>query len=130
MASKASLSDAQRRVQRVVDAAMTTVIAYSAPTVPPLENLTVEGMVEELGYLNEARKKLESVEKTVKERLKSRLGGLKEVRSDNFTMKYENRARNALDQTKAKAKLEELGILPEYMSETEVPTMTFTRNDK
>jgi hypothetical protein len=130
MASKASLSDAQRRVQRVVDAAMTTVIAYSAPTVPPLENLTVEGMVEELGYLNEARKKLESVEKTVKERLKSRLGGLTEVRSDNFTMKYESRPRTALDQTKAKAFFEAQGTLADYMSSSEVPTMTFTRNDK
>lgn len=128
MASKASMTDAQRQVMRTIDAATSTVMAYTAPEVPALGNLTVEGMVEELGYLNEARKRLEGVEKIVKERLKSRLGDLKEVRSDNFTMKYEERPRVALNQGKAKAFFEEQGCLQEYMDETFVPTMTFKRN--
>jgi hypothetical protein len=128
MATSPSKTDAQRQVIRTIDAATSTVVAYTAPTVPALENLTVEGMVEELGYLNEARKKFEGVEKIVKERLKSRLGGLKEVRSDNFTMTFEDRPRVALNQSKAKAYFEEQGTLQDFMDETSVPTMTFKRN--
>jgi hypothetical protein len=128
MATSPSKTDAQRQVIRTIDAATSTVVAYTAPTVPALENLTVEGMVEELGYLNEARKRFEGVEKIVKERLKSRLGGLKEVRSDNFTMTYEDRPRVALNQGKAKAYFEEQGTLHDYMDESSVPTMTFKRN--
>jgi hypothetical protein len=128
MATSPSKTDAQRQVIRTIDAATSTVVAYTAPTVPALENLTVEGMVEELGYLNEARKKFEGVEKIVKERLKSRLGGLKEVRSDNFTMTFEDRPRVALNQSKAKAYFEEQGTLQDFMDESSVPTMTFKRN--
>jgi len=123
MASK-NLTNVQKKIQRAIDNATSTTLAYSAPEVPPLENLTVQGMVEELGYINEARKAIEKTEKTIKERLKSRLNGQTEVRSDNFQMKLENRGRTALDQTRAKEYLDSQGILPEYMVTTEVPTMT------
>lgn len=124
-----NLSEAQRKVRRNIDLAMDTVIAYAAPTVPAMGNLTQEGMVEELGRLNIARKALEKTEKIVKERLKSMLEeGQTSVRSDNFTMKYEGRERTALDQGAAKAYFEEKGILADYMATTQVPTMTITEN--
>jgi hypothetical protein len=119
------MNDSQRRVKRVIDLATDTVITYTAKTVPPLGNLTKEGMVEELGRLNEARKAMEKTEKIIKERLKAMLDPNEtEVKSDNYQMKYEDRSRTALNQEAAKGKLEELGILAEYMSTTSVPTMT------
>jgi hypothetical protein len=123
------MSDAQRKAARNIDLATDTVLAYAAPTVPPLGNLTPEGLVEDLGRLNNARKLFEKTEKILKERLKSQLPpGCKELRSDNFTMKYEDRPRTALSQTKAKAYLEEQGILPDFMETTAVPTMTISEN--
>ncbi|MEB3061034.1 hypothetical protein VJJ74_07745, partial [Parvimonas micra] len=95
--------------------------------VPALENLTEMGLTEELGRLNEARKAIEKTEKIVKERLRAMLGNRKDMRSDNYTYKREMRPRSALDQTKAKEKLLELGgqeVLDECMSNTEVETVT------
>ena len=54
-----ALNDSQRRVKRVIDLAMDTCVAYAAKEVPPLGNLTKEGLVEELGRMNEARKAIE-----------------------------------------------------------------------
>lgn len=122
------LNDAQKRIRKSIDIATDTCIAYAAKEVPPLGNLTNEGIVEELGYLNEARKELEKAEKILKERLKSRISLGEEIKSDNFTMTYENRSRTALNQTAAKEKLEELGVLADYMTDSEVPTMTIKRN--
>ena len=119
-----ALNDSQRRIKRVIDLATDTCVAYAAKEVPVLGNLTCEGMVEELGRLNEARKAMEKTEKIIKERLKSMLDGRTEVRSDNYEMKLENRSRTALNQERAKGKLEELGILADYMDSSEVPTMT------
>jgi hypothetical protein len=42
-------------------------------------------------------------------------------------MVLEDRTRTALDQGAAKTKLEELGILPDFMKESVVPTMTLKR---
>lgn len=127
MASQA-LTNAQKDIRRALSNAESTVLAYAAPTVPPLNNLTVEGMVEDLGYINQARKSLEKTEKILKERLKSQLGERREVRSDNFTMKLEDRPRTALDQGKAKAYFEEQGTLADFMSTTAVSTMTIKEN--
>jgi hypothetical protein len=119
------MNDTQKRIKKVIDLATDSCIAYGAKEVPPMGNLTKEGMVEELGRLNEARKAVEKTEKIVKERLKSMLDeGEEEVKSDNYRMTYENRQRVALDQESAKGKLEELGVLADYMKETLVPTMT------
>lgn len=119
------LNDSQRRLKKVIDLATDTCINYAAKEVPPMGNLTKEGLVEDLGRLNEARKAMEKTEKILKERLKSQLGSdEKEVTSDNYKMTYEDRPRLALDQTAAKGKLEELGILGDYMKESSVPTMT------
>jgi hypothetical protein len=120
----AEMNDTQRRVKRVIDLATDTVIAYAAKEVPSLGNLTKEGMVEELGRMNEARKAIEKTEKILKERLKSMLDGAKEVKSDNYQMKYEDRPRTALDQGKAKEYFESQGTLADYMETTSVPTMT------
>lgn len=118
----AEMNDSQRRVKRVIDLATDTVVNYHAREVPPLGNLTVEGMVEDLGYLNEARKGIEKVEKILKERIKSQLDGKREVKSDNFSYKLEARPRTALNQERAKAYFEEQGILADYMDTTSVDT--------
>lgn len=128
MASQSQLTATQKQLANTIDKATSSVLAYAASVVPPLENLTKQGMLEELGYMNEARKAIEKTEKIIKERLKSRLdAGETEMRSDNFQMTYENRERCALDQTKAKSYLEQAGILEEYMATTQVPTMTIKR---
>ena len=124
---KSSLTDAQRRLQLVLDAASQSAIAYAGPTVPELGNLTPEGLNEEFGRLNDARKAIEKVEKIVKERLKSQLDGRKHLRSDNYDLKIESAARVALDQSAAKAKLLELGgqeALDACMAETMVERVT------
>ena len=128
MASKTPLTDSQRRIRKALDIATDVAITYAGPEVPPPGNLTCQGLVEELGYINEGKKQLEKLEKILKERLKSRPDFSKEIKSDNFTMTLEDRTRCALNQTRAKEKLEELGVLPEFMDESIVPTMTFKRN--
>jgi hypothetical protein len=116
------LNDTQKRLRKCIDLATDSVINYAAKEVPDLGNLTAEGMVEELGRLNEARKAVEKTEKIVKERLKSQLAGRTEISSDNYRMTLENRPRTALNQEKAKAYLEEQGILADFMETTAVPT--------
>lgn len=122
-----NLTEAQRRLQRSLDAAASTCLAYAAPEVPALGNLTKTGLLEDFGRLNEARKTIEKTEKIVKERLKSQLDGEKELRGDNFQLKIEMRPRVALNQERAKAKLLELGgqeALDECMDETSVEFTT------
>jgi hypothetical protein len=125
---KQDLTNAQRKLARHIDLATDTALKYAAPEVPAMANLTPQGILEDLGNVNIAKKAFDALEKTLKERLKSQLEGQTELRSDNFNMKLENRPRTALDQTKAKGKLEELGILDDYMSTTAVPTMTIKEN--
>ena len=123
------MNDAQKKAARNIDLATDTVLAYAARDIPSADNLTPEGLVEDLGRLNIARKLLEKTEKIIKERLKATMPpGTREIRSDNFTMNYENRERTALDQSKAKSYLEEQGILADFMSTTAVPTMTIKEN--
>lgn len=104
-----NLTDVQRRLQRSLDAAAESCLAYAAPEVPALGNLTPQGLLEEFGRLNDARKSIEKTEKIVKERLKSQLDGKRELRGDNYSLLIEMRPRYALDQGLAKAKLVELG---------------------
>lgn len=120
----ADMNDSQRKAKRVIDLATDTVISYLAKEVPPLGNLTPEGMVEDLGRLNEARKAMEKTEKILKERLKSMEGFKPEITSDNYKMTLEDRSRTALNQGKAKEYLEQQGILADFMETTQVPTMT------
>ena len=104
-----NFSEAQFKIQKTLDLAASTVIAYAAPEVPAVGNLTKFSLLEEFGRLNEARKALEKVEKIVKIRLQSQLDGAKVLRGDNFEYKCESSDRYALDQSTAKAKLLELG---------------------
>lgn len=127
MASKANHTDMQRKVLRNMDAATDLAVAYAAPIVPSLENKTPEGLLEDFGRLNAARKQIEKVEKIVKERLGALMDGATDLRGDNFVYKKEGRPRTALDQTKAKEKLVELGgpdLLEECMSSSTVETVT------
>lgn len=130
MASR-NLTDSQKIIQKTMDNASELVIAYSAPEVPALENLTPQGLLEDFGRMNEARKACEKVEKIIRSRFESQLEGKKELRGDNFHYKKETSERTALDQTKAKAKLVELGgeeALQECMATTEVDRVNVKRN--
>ena len=80
-------------------------------------------MLEELGRINEGRKAFETVEKILKERMKTLLDGKTALRSDNFNLELKGVERTALNQGKAKAYFEEQGTLADYMSTTVVPTM-------
>lgn len=126
--ARSDLTDRQRQLARTIDLATDTLLKYAAPEVPPLANYTPEGMLEELGRVNEGRKAMEKTEAILKERFKTLLEGRSELRSDNYNAKLENRPRTALDQQKAKDFFEAAGTLPEFMSTTEVPTLTVKPN--
>lgn len=125
---KANLTDTQRLLMGSMDAATELAIAYAAPEVPSLENKTPQGLLEDFGRLNEARKAIEKTEKIVRGRLESQLKGQVELRGDNFTYKKESVPRYALDQSLAKAKLEEHGCLEECMKSSDVERVTVKRN--
>ena len=127
MASR-NLTDSQKILQKTLDHAGELCIAYAAPTVPELNNLTPEGMLEDFGRLNEARKVLEKTEKIVRTRFESQIDGKKEMRGDNFSYKKETTPRYALNQTKAKEVLESIGRLEECMDSSEVERVTVKRN--
>lgn len=124
---KAQMTDNQRTLAKSLDAAVDSCIAYAAAEVPPLGNLTPQGLVEELGRLNEARKAMDKTEKTVRSRLDALLDGKTECRGDNFVYTIKEQDRTALDQTAAKAYLSEQGILEDYMKTTTVQTRTVKR---
>ena len=127
MASR-NLSDSQKILQKTLDHASELAISYAAPEVPALGNLTPEGLLEDFGRLNEARKSLEKTEKIVRARFESQIEGRKEMRGDNFNYKKESSPRYALNQTKVKEVLEELGRLEECMETTDVERVIVKRN--
>jgi hypothetical protein len=127
VASK-NLTDTQRMLQRSMDTASELAVAYAAPEVPPMGNLTKFSLLEDFGRLNEARKALEKTEKIVRSRLEAQLEGAKELRGDNFTYKKATSPRTALDQGIAKTVLEEVGRLEECMATTAVERVNVTRN--
>ena len=124
---KRDLSDSQRLLQRSLDAATDSCIAYAAREIPALGNLTPEGLTEELGRLNEARKAVEKTEKIVRGRLDALLAGKKKCRSDNFEYEVKSQTRTALNQGKAKEVLAEIGQLDDCMSTTETEVRTVKR---
>lgn len=128
MASKVQMTDTQRQLSNTLDKATMVVIAYAASEVPELGNQTPEGLLEEFGRLNEARKALEKTEKILKTRLVSQLGGKTSLRGDNYNVKIESSERTALNQTSAKAYFEEQGLLADYVDTTEVERTTVKRN--
>lgn len=122
--AKGNLSDSQVRLRKHLDIASEVAIAYAAPEVPSLGNATPQGLVEEFGRVNAARKALEKVEGILKERIKATSGGQKEIRSDNFVYAKKVQDRSALNQSAAKAHFEAAGILDQFMSTTEVEMTT------
>lgn len=125
------LTDSQKILVKTLDHASDLCIKYAAPVVPKLENLTPEGLLEDFGRLNEARKVLEKTEKIVRARFQSQIAGKKELRGDNFHYQKEVTERTALNQGKAKEKLVELGgdeALQECMDTSEVERVTVKRN--
>jgi len=127
MPAKQNLTDSQRILNVTMDAANELVIAYAAPEVPSLENKTPEGLLEDFGRLNEARKAIEKTEKIVRGRLEALLEGKTELRGDNYQYKRESSTRTALDQTAAKKELERQGILEDFMVSSEVERVTVKR---
>ena len=121
------MTDNQKQLAKSLDIAMESCIAYAAPEVPLLGNATKEGLTEELGRLNEARKAMEKTEKIVRGRLDALLDGERECRGDNFEYKIETTSRYALDQKKAKATLESQGVLDDHMVSSEVDRRTVKR---
>lgn len=121
MASKpfkmSDLTESQQRILRVWNRVELTMAAYAAPTVPPMENLTRMGLLDELGDVNEAKKAVEKVEKILKERYKSLLANDNSVkdkksdRADNYKMTVRTSSRTALNQTAAKETFEKCGNL-------------------
>lgn len=124
MASRPNLTDSQKRLQKHLDIAADLAIAYAAPEVPALGNATPQGLVEDLGRVNAARKALEKVEGILKERVSAVSDGAKKIDADNFVYTKVDRERTALDQTAAKVYLEEQGVLSQFMVTTQVPTVT------
>lgn len=124
MASRPNLTDSQKRLQKHLDIAADLAIAYAAPEVPALGNATPQGLVEDLGRVNAARKALEKVEGILKERVSAVSDGAKKIDADNFVYTKADRERTALDQTAAKVYLEEQGVLSQFMVTTQVPTVT------
>jgi hypothetical protein len=123
-----SQTDNQRQIANTLDIAGQVVVAYAAPEVPELGNLTPEGLLEEFGRLNEARKALEKTEKIVKQRLLSQMSG-DALRGDNYNVKIEEVDRYALNQKAAKEKLKEQGVPEEeYMASSTSSRVTVKRN--
>lgn len=122
--ARVPLSDAQKRLQKHLDIATQVAIDYAASEVPPLGNQTPQGLVEEFGRVNAARKALEKVEGILKERIKATSNNQKEIVADNFVYTKKTQERTALDQTAAKAYFEKEGLTDSYMKTTEVETTT------
>lgn len=127
MASKANLSDAQKLLSKSLDIASQLCIDYAAKEVPALGNLTPEGLNEEFGRLNEARKAMGKTEKIVRGRLEAMLQGKTELRSDNFIYKKATSEVTRLNQEKAKEVLAEVGRLDECMDTTDQERVTVKR---
>lgn len=122
-----TLTDSQKLLRKSLDIASESAIAYAAPEVPELGNATPEGMLEELGRVNEARKALDKVEKILKGRIAAVSGNAKEIDSDNFTYRKGTSERTALNQSLAKEKLGEFGVLEECMTTSEFERVTIKR---
>lgn len=127
MATKANLTDRQKLLRKAMDIASDEVVAYAAKEVPSLGNYTKEGLTDLFGYLNEARKELEKVEKIVRGRLESQLEGAKEYKGDNFKYTKAITETTRLNQSKAKETLEKLGTLAQHMDTTEQERVTVKR---
>ena len=115
----------QEEITEVMRRSADTLINYAAKEVPALGNLTPEGLLDELGWINELKKHVEKVEKILKERLKSQTAK-KQLAGDVFKMDITASERTALDQGAAKALLESLGETPP-MKTSEVETMRISR---
>lgn len=122
------LTDNQKLIAKTMDQVSELVVAYAGPEVPPIGNRTETAFLEEFGRLNEARKQVEKVEKIVRSRLEAMLQGKKELRGDNYTYKKSVVPRYALNQGKAKAKLEEYGVLEDCMDTSETERVEVKRN--
>lgn len=117
----ADLSNHQQLKQQRYERATTTILSYQAKEVPALGNKGESAMIDELGEVNELLKDAEKVKNILKERLASIQGGsVVDARGDAYKVEVRSSERTALNQTKAKEVLEEVGRLQECMSTTEV----------
>lgn len=127
MAKLDSLTPTQKSKYLNLQQATDLAVPYFAKEIPPLGNLTAEGLIDHLGTIKDAIKDLEKVEGILKERLKPKLEGRKTLRGDSHEMEMRSSERTALNQTKAKAYFEKEGILEDYMTTSAVEAMYIKR---
>lgn len=123
-------TEAQQRLVKVFDRATSTLITFAGPETPNFGNWTKQALIDEAATLGEAKRRLETAEKTLKEVLKTKLDeGQLEGRGDIYSFTITNAERYALDQGLAKAALERLdptgAELKACMKSSQVPTMRF-----
>jgi hypothetical protein len=118
-------TEAQRRLEQTLDRASSTLITMAGPDVPNFGNMTPQQLVDEAAIMGEVHRRAEQAQKTFKEVLKTKLEGAKTLRGDKYEVNITSSPREALDQTKAKEVLTEVGRLTECMKVTEVDTMRF-----
>jgi hypothetical protein len=122
MSATISEKDREFRYRKAVD----SLLPWFRRETPKLSNATNQYFADEIGRLNEMRKDIEKVEKILKTIYKTRKAP-EIVRGDEFEVELSMRPRRALDQTRAKEYFEKLGILDEYMVESEVETLNVKR---
>lgn len=122
-----ALTDNQVLMQRVMGRVSDIVVAWAAPKVPAIGQMTAQGQVDELGDVKAAMAQLKKIEEVMKDRLKILAEGKKQVVGDRYKSDLSMAPRVALDQTAAKAYFEAAGLLGEYVKETMVETLRVTK---
>jgi hypothetical protein len=101
----ADLTQAQQERLSIWNKALDTLMPWFAKEVPQIGNQTPAGLADDIGRVNQLKKDVEKIEKTLKERFKVLREGKSEVRGDVYELKVSTQERTALDQEYAKATL-------------------------
>lgn len=105
----ADLTQAQQERLSIWNKALDTLMPWFAKEVPQIGNQTPAGLADDIGRVNQLKKDVEKIEKTLKERFKVLREGKSEVRGDVYELKVSTQERTALDQEMAKQTLNLLG---------------------
>lgn len=105
----ADLTQAQQERLSIWNKALDTLMPWFAKEVPQIGNQTPSGLADDIGRVNQLKKDVEKIEKTLKERFKVLREGKSEVRGDVYELKVSTQERTALDQEMAKQTLNLLG---------------------
>jgi len=92
--------------------------------IPNLENASIEHITDELGKVKSALKVLKRLEEFYKVAWKARNGERTSIEGESYIGELSTGERTAIDQKKAKAILEKLGVDPkEYMASSDTQTL-------